>query len=70
MSATDYSIKNDRRKKAKAESSSSYRQDRSNRRDFAPNGAFGIEEVLVYNDCVLGTSGTPRQGKGTRDQGE
>jgi hypothetical protein len=60
---TDYSIKNKRRRAARAASRGDFRQGRENRRAFAWNGAFGTEVVRVYNDCVLGTSGVKRQGK-------
>jgi hypothetical protein len=65
-----FETKNQRRRAARAESSSGYRQGRENRRAFAWNGAFGTEVVRVYNDCALGTSATQRQSKGDEDQGE
>jgi len=64
----DFSIKNERRKTAKAASSANFRAGRDNRRAFAWNGAFGTEVNRVYNDCALGTSAGPRLAQTSKDE--
>jgi len=65
-----FETKNQRRRAARADSSTGFRQGRRDRAAFAWHGAFGTEVVRVYNECALGTSASPRQGKGSEDQGE
>lgn len=65
--AVDFSIKNERRKTAKAASPGNFRQGRLNRAAFAWNGAFGTES-RVYNDCALGTSAPARLQKMTAEE--
>ncbi len=70
---SDFTIKNERRKTAKAASPANFRQGRANRKAFAWNGAFGTQVSRVYNDCALGTSAPPRlaqTGKDEYDRGE
>jgi hypothetical protein len=58
-----FAIKNERRKAARTESSKDFRQGRQNRAAFAWGGAFGTDVARVWNDCVLGTSASPREDK-------
>jgi len=70
MQSYDYSIKNQRRKEARAVNRRKYLEGRINRKDLAHGGAFGQFTAKLYNLCVIGTSAPERNSKKSKQDYE
>ena len=62
-----WSLKNDRRKRARSESKHKYNQGRFNRKAYCVGGAFGDLPAALYNLCVIGTTASEKRVKNSKE---